>query len=249
MAKDFLIRDEFIKEAKISEKVFKEWEPFNIIKPTGLTEDNIPFYKPRAVDQANHVKKLLEMGYPLEDIQKILRKVGMPDKSNKENKKSGELRKHLTIGGLAERVGVSIRTIKHWEDKGIIEADMRSEGGFRLFSQAYVYLCKLIKDLQLFGYTLEEIKMGSDHFRDFLAIEEDINTYSTGETANKLDSMLLAIEQLTGKMNLLKKGISRWEELINRKKKEINALKRRNQKREKPEKKGEEKKIKGEDHE
>jgi DNA-binding transcriptional MerR regulator len=249
MAKDFLIRDEFIKEAKISEKVFKEWETFNIIKPTGLTEDNIPFYKSRAVDRANHVKKLLEMGYPLEDIQKILKKVGLPDKNNKGNEKLRELRKHLTIGGLAERVGVSIRTIKHWEDKGIIEADMRSEGGFRLFSQAYVYLCELIKDLQLFGYTLEEIKTGSDHFRDFLAIEEDINAYSTGETANKLGGMLLAIEQLRGKMNLLKKGISRWEELINRKKKEINALKRRNQKREKPEKKGEEKRIKGGDHE
>ncbi|MCK7489606.1 MAG: MerR family DNA-binding transcriptional regulator [Anaerotruncus sp.] len=34
----------------------------------------------------------------------------------------------LTVGNLAERSGVSPRTIKHWEDKGIIEPDMRTRG-------------------------------------------------------------------------------------------------------------------------
>jgi hypothetical protein len=80
-----------------------------------------------------------------------------------------------------------------------------------------------------------------------LAIEENIETYSKEETAKKLDTMLLAIKELTGKMNLLKKGITRWEELINKKKKEINTLKKKNQKREKP-KNGEDGK-KGENHE
>ena len=142
---------------------------------------------------------------------------------------------------------MSIRTIKHWEDKGIIEADMRSEGGFRLYSQTFVYLCNLIKDLQLFGYTLEQIKTISDYFRQFLAIEENIDTYSREEAAKKLDTMLHAIEELKGKINLLKEGISRWEELINKKKKEINSLKKRIQKKAKPGN-GEENK-KGENHE
>ena len=79
----------------------------------------------------------------------------------------------LTVGNLAERSGVSPRTIKHWEDKGIIEPDMRTEGGFRLYSESYVFLCQLIRDLQLFGYTLEEIKAVSDDVRTLLAIEAD----------------------------------------------------------------------------
>jgi DNA-binding transcriptional MerR regulator len=219
--------------AKISEKVLKEWETFKIIKPAGSTEDNIPFYTPQAIEEVNNIKKFLDMGYTIEDIQRILKKIG-PPKSSEKNEKSKGLKKHLTIGGLAERAGVSIRTIKHWEDKGIIEADMRSEGGFRLYSEIFVYFCNLIKDLQLFGYTLEQIKTSSDHFRDFLAIEENINTYSKEETANKCDTMLLAIEELTGRMNLLKQGITRWEELITKKKKEINTLKKKNQKKEKP---------------
>lgn len=253
MKKNFLIRKEFIKKAKISEKVLKEWETFKIINPVEFAEDNTPLYSPQAVEQTNNVKKFMDMGYMLEDIRKILKKVGLPNKNNGEPENPGELKKRLTIGGLAERAGVSIRTIKHWEDKGIIEPDMRSEGGFRLYSEIFVYFCTLIKDLQLFGYTLEEIKISSDHFRDFLAIKENIHTYSQEETGKKLDRMLLAIQQLTGKMNLLKEGISRWEELINKEKKEINTLKRKNQKKETPGKKKEKKEnneeIKGENHE
>lgn len=230
MIKNFLIRKEFIKKAKISEKILKEWETFRIINPTGFTEDNIPFYTSLAINQVNNVKKFLDMGYTTGDIQKILKKVGLPQNS-KGSEKSNELQKHLTIGGLAERVGVSARTIKHWEDKGIIEPDMRSEGGFRLYSQVFVYLCNLIKDLQLFGYTLEQIRASSDYFREFLAITENIESYSLEETEQKLDAMLHAIKELTKKMNLLKKGITRWEELINKKKKEINTLKKKNQKR------------------
>lgn len=246
MTKNFLIRNEFIEKAKISEKVLKEWETFKIIKPVGFTEDNLPFYSPQAVEQVNNVKKLLDMGYMVEDIQKILKKVGLP-KNSGDSEKSARLKKHLTIGGLAERVGVSARTIKHWEDKGIIEPDMRSEGGFRLYSQVFVYLCNLIKDLQLFGYSLEQIKTISDYFREFLEINKNIETYPGEETEKKLEAMLTAIEELRAKMNLLKEGISRWEELISKKKKEINNLKKRNQKREKPKK--EEEENKGENHE
>jgi DNA-binding transcriptional MerR regulator len=172
------------------------------------------------------------MGYNLEEIRKILKKVG-PPAVTRENKNTVGLKKHLAIGSLAHRVGVSTRTIKHWEDEGIIEADMRSEGGFRLYSEIYVYLCQLIKDLQLFGYTLKQIKTISDHFRTFLAIDKDIYTYSKEETSKKLDDMCTEIERLNDKMTLLKKGIQRWEDLITKKKREINNLKKKNQKRDK----------------
>jgi len=244
MKNNYLLRKEFIKEAKISDKILIEWENIKIITPNGFTEDRIPFYTQSALVQVDKIKKFLEMGYTLVEVQKILKKIGLP-KNNDSLEKSNELKKHLTIGGLAERVGISSRTIKHWEDKGIIEPDMRSDGGFRLYSQVYVYLCNLIKDLQLFGYTLEQIKTTSDYFREFLAINNDIDTYSKGETEKKLDTMLLAIKELTGKMTLLKEGITRWEDLITKKKKEIDTLKKRNKKRGTPA----EADKKGEDHE
>ncbi len=66
---------------------------------------------------------------------------------------------------------------------------MRSEGGFRLYSKGYVHLCKLIQDLQLFGYTLEEIKAISDYFRDFLAFQERLEAFDKDEVAPKLEAM------------------------------------------------------------
>lgn len=229
MAKNFLVRKEFIEITKISEKVLKEWEALKIIKPSGLTEDKIPFYTQELIEHSSNIKKFIDMGYNLEEIQRILKKVGLP-KIAKKTEKSEPLKKHLTIGGLAYRIGVSTRTIKHWEDTGIIEADMRSEGGFRLYPDIYIYLCKLVKDLQLFGYTLKQIKNISDHFRTFLAINKDIHTYSREETSKKLNSMLREIEILNDKMNLLKEGIQRWEDLINKKNREISNLKKKNQK-------------------
>ena len=231
MIENHLNRREFMKEAMISEKILSQWETAKIIKPEGYTGDNLPFYSTETLEQIKDIKKFLGIGYTPEEIYLIMNKIGFP-KNNETQKKSIEFKKRLTVGTLARQVGVSARTIKHWEEKGIIESDMRSEGGFRLYSGVFVYLCELIKDLQLFGYSLEEIKITSDFFREFLEIEGKIETYSREETEKKLNIMLHAIQQLTNKMNLLKEGISHWEKLVNKKKREISILKKTNYKRE-----------------
>ncbi|TFG58331.1 MAG: MerR family transcriptional regulator, partial [Candidatus Aminicenantes bacterium] len=138
---------------------------------------------------------------------------------------------------LAERSGVSPRTIKHWEDKGIIEPDMRTEGGFRLYPESYVFLCQLIRDLQLFGYTLEEVKSVSDDARTLLAIEADPDSLPRAEVEKKLEAMLAAIQALYDKMKLLEEGIERWKDLLKKKKKDVLALKSKNRRRGKAAKK------------
>lgn len=230
MGDALLSRKELIEQARVSDKVLREWESAKIIKPVSLSGDRIPLFSQQTVETINNIKKLVEIGYSMEEVERILRKIGLP-KLPEELEKSKGSNGHLTIGGLAEQVGVSPRTIKHWEDKGIIEPDMRTDGGFRLYSKAYIYLCKLIKDLQLFGYTLEQIKLYSDLFRTFLAIEENIQAFPYEEATRQLEAMLREIELLSDKMKLFKEGIVRWEDLINKKKKEINSLKKRNQKR------------------
>jgi DNA-binding transcriptional MerR regulator len=230
MSDTLLSRKELIEQARVSEKVLKEWESAKIIKPVSLSEDKMPLFSAQTVETINNIKKLVEIGYSMTDVDRILRKVGLP-KLPEELAKSKGSNSHLTIGGLAEQAGVSPRTIKHWEDKGIIEPDMRTDGGFRLYSKAYIYLCKLIKDLQLFGYTLEQIKLISDLFRTFLALEENIQAFPYGEAAGHLEAMLRETGLLSDKMKLFKEGIVRWEDLINKKKKEIDSLKKRNQKR------------------
>jgi len=223
-------KDELIVKAKITEKTLTEWEKIKLLKPDGMTNGKVPFYKEHTFEKVLHIKNLVDMGYELGDINKIIRKVGMPriEKSRKAQVKSNEF---LTVGGLAERVGVSPRAIKYWETKGIIEPDMRSEGGFRLYSEIYIYLCNLIKDLQLFGYSLEEIKTISDLFRDFLGMRTNLSTYSREENEAKLNEMLQEIQALFSKIRLLNEGMERWEDLLKKKKKEVMSLKNQNRKR------------------
>jgi DNA-binding transcriptional MerR regulator len=221
-------KEELLKKVDITEKTLNEWENFNLLKPVGHTDENLPYYSSLNIEKAQKIKKLLDLGYKPNEIKRIIKKVGLPTSGNNNMEKNNNF---LTVGNLAEKAGVSPRTIKHWEDKGIIEPDMRSEGGFRLYSNVYVYLCELIKDLQLFGYTLEEIKIISDYFRDFLAIQNNVNKHPQLTLEQKLDSMIQEIDKLYVKMNQFKDGIQRWDELLKNKKKEVINLISQNQKR------------------
>ncbi|HHF52008.1 MAG TPA: MerR family transcriptional regulator [Candidatus Aminicenantes bacterium] len=232
MDKKMLLRDEFLARLGITESELKEWQDLKLLMPDGITSENVSFFTKRSIEKAQKIKELVNIGYGFREIQRIVKKVGLPVRENSEEK-SDKVNKYLTVGLLAERVGVSPRTIKHWEDKGIIESDMRSEGGFRLYSEIYTYLCKLIRDLQLFGYSLEEIKETSDLFRDFLVMEKNLERYPIEENEKKFDVMLKKIEKFYEKIDLFKNGIERWDELLTKKRKEILSLKQQNKKRKK----------------
>lgn len=230
MRESIFTQEEFIRQIDVSVEKLRTWEEQKLIRPVGYTDDHIPFYDSRNLVEAEYILKLEQLGYGPEEIEKIIKKVGLP--SVKHGRKDRQESKSLlTVGALAEKAGISPRTIKHWEDKGILIPDMRSEGGFRLYSQVYVYLCTLIQDLQRFGYSLDEIKTISDYFRDFLMLQTNLHSVSKKMADAKLQAMLDAIEALFAKTDLLKKGIQRWEELLKKKKKEILTLKSLNAKR------------------
>lgn len=224
MEKNVYTRQEVLNLTGFSEESLCSWEAAKVIKPVGFTEDHVPFYSAESAAAIRHIQKLMESGYDLAQIQKIIKKVGLPQTAQQPEKTKGKP-EFLTVGLLAERARVSPRTVKHWEDKGIIEPDMWSEGGFRLYSEVYIEVCRLIKDLQLFGYTLEEIKTLSDLFRDFLAIQKNPGLYSKKETLRRLEGMLHTSEEIGERMNLLSDGIKHWADLLKKKRKEIQTVK------------------------
>ena len=66
---------------------------------------------------------------------------------------------HLQIGEVAERTGVTQRTLRFYEEKGLLRSPSRMEGGFRLYSEDDVRRVEEIRRLQkLLGFTLAEIK-------------------------------------------------------------------------------------------
>ena len=227
---------ELAERAGIEQETLDRWIDAGLVQPDGRGSTGVPFFSESVIERVGHIRRFLDMGYREEEVDKILRKVGLPEDGGRRGGRS-DTQNLLTVGALAESVGVSPRTIKHWEDKGIIEADARSEGGFRLFQENYVYLCNLIQDLQLFGYSLDQIKQISDYFRDFMVLRDDLAHYPAGEADRKLGDMLAEIDKLFQTTAQLRSGIERWEKLLNKHKKLIADLKRRNEKRSTEEKK------------
>ncbi len=66
---------------------------------------------------------------------------------------------YLQIGEVAERTGVTQRTLRFYEEKGLLPPPTRMDGGFRLYSEEDVRRVKHIRRLQnLLRVTLAEIK-------------------------------------------------------------------------------------------
>ena len=230
MNKEVLSLDDLAREAGVPASGLAAWTKAKLLKPAGFGEGKAPLFSAASLERVALIKKLADLGYGTEEILKIVKKVGLP-RDERGRKRPPDKDRFLTVGNLAERSGVSPRTIKHWEDKGIIEPDMRTEGGFRLYSESYVFLCQLIRDLQLFGYTLEEVKAVSDDVRTLLAIEAEPESFPADEVERRLEAMLKAIQDLFGKMKLLEEGVERWRDLLKKKRKDILALQARNRKR------------------
>lgn len=60
-----------------------------------------------------------------------------------------------SIGPVAAAVGLSVRTIRYYEEMGLIVPSGRTVGGFRLYNATDVARLMLIKRMKPLGYPLE----------------------------------------------------------------------------------------------
>lgn len=63
----------------------------------------------------------------------------------------------MRIGELAERAGVSTRTLRYYESRGLIPA-RRAVNGYRVYGDDDLRLVEQIRTLQDFGFGLEETR-------------------------------------------------------------------------------------------
>ena len=63
----------------------------------------------------------------------------------------------MHIGELAEKTGLSLRTIRHYDEVGLLKPSGRTDGGFRLYTQHDLSRLMLIRRMKPLGFPLEEM--------------------------------------------------------------------------------------------
>ncbi len=64
----------------------------------------------------------------------------------------------FTIGRVADRIDLSLRTIRFYDEAGIVVPSARSAGGFRLYTEADIDRLIQVKAMKPLGFTLDETR-------------------------------------------------------------------------------------------
>lgn len=92
---------------------------------------------------------------------------------------------HKQIGEVADLVGLSLRTIRYYEEMDLVVPSARSTGGFRLYTDADVARLQLIKRMKPLGFTLEET-------RDVLGI---LDALAGGARGRRREQLLVSLAE------------------------------------------------------
>src|SRR5438132_3241191 len=64
----------------------------------------------------------------------------------------------LKVGELAKRTGLTIRTLHHYDEIGLLKPSLHTEAGHRLYTAADVARLQQVVSLRQLGFSLEEIR-------------------------------------------------------------------------------------------
>ena len=64
----------------------------------------------------------------------------------------------IPIGELSNKLGLTTRTLRYWEEVGIIESVPRTDGATRGYTPYYVRRIRFIMKLKDFGLTIKEMQ-------------------------------------------------------------------------------------------
>ncbi|MBF4576535.1 MerR family transcriptional regulator [Frondihabitans sp. VKM Ac-2883] len=130
----------------------------------------------------------------------------------------------MHIGKMADRSQMSLRTIRHYDEVGLLTPSGRTEGGFRLYTERDFSRLMVIRRMKPLGFTLDEMaellrvvdrlgesESGAEAGVGAGAGEETAAAGGAGEARAALDGF---IEQATARRAKLEEQISMADEFI-----------------------------------
>ncbi len=64
----------------------------------------------------------------------------------------------MRIGDLARRLGLNPKTLRYWEEVGLIPPPERDRSGYRNYTEDHLKICEFIIKAKSVGFKLEDIK-------------------------------------------------------------------------------------------
>ena len=131
-----------------------ELEKHGLIRAVARDVRGGSLYSAEARDELEKVLGLVELGYKLEDIAAIAKRVGLPAK------RSGLFRRlplRLRAEDLSERTGVPLSRVERWIEISLLRADLISDRGAGLFGRPALDRVRLLADLEDAGLVEDEI--------------------------------------------------------------------------------------------
>ncbi|HBA86504.1 MAG TPA: MerR family transcriptional regulator [Geobacter sp.] len=127
-----------------------------------------------------------------------------------DNLKDGE--EITPIGDLAISLGLTTRTIRYWEEVGIIDSVQRSDGATRGFTPYYVRRLKFIMKLKELGLTIKEMQELYAAYGEAKQTERMVP-----KLIEMLDDHIDKIDQKMAKLASLRKEIISYRQQMSKK--------------------------------
>ena len=119
----------------------------------------------------------------------------------------------MSIGELAQRMGITTRTVRYYEEMGLIVGAIRGTNGRRIYNEDHLYQLRLIRRGKLLGMSLAEMKELVEVFRQ-TGTERSIIQRSIEILTSHLDEVEDKLKKLESYRKLLAGEIKRVKGLL-----------------------------------
>ena len=117
-----------------------------------------------------------------------------------------------TAGEIAKIAGVSLRTIRFYDAKGLLKPVSYSEAGYRYYNQESLVILQRILMLKYLGFSLQQIEV---MIQEDIATKRDMNT-QLAEQKQLLQEKKAQLEQMIATIEIMEKSEEedRWSYLV-----------------------------------
>ncbi|MBF9232151.1 Cu(I)-responsive transcriptional regulator [Microvirga alba] len=110
----------------------------------------------------------------------------------------------MNIGQAAEASGVSAKMIRYYESIGLIPKTVRTEAGYRVYSDSDVHTLRFIRRARDLGFSVEQISDLVSLWRDRERASKDVKRIAL-EHVTVLERKIVELQQMAETLNHLAK--------------------------------------------